>query len=138
VAHRDDVSPEHKGAIHVSRDQVELIDCSIRLRAEGHEAVTRTLGEAYGRPFDDIKEALYGTDNYVVDTNESGDITGIEREVYDDSFGGDPVWDAIAPWVDEGDYLAYRETWDNRTYRILFDGKGGHVTEWGRITYGAD
>lgn len=78
-----------------------------------------------------IPTALYGADNYyVVDTNEAGDITAIEREVYDDSFGGHDVWNAIAPWVDEGDYLACRETLDNRTYRILFDGKGGHVTEW--------
>ena len=77
--------------------------------------------------------AINDADNYyVVATNEAGDIVAIEREVYDDSFGGSGFWDAIAPWVDEGDYLAYQETWDDSTYRILFDGVGGYVTQPGR------
>ena len=116
----------------MSRDQVELIDYSIRIRAEGHAAVTKTLGDARGRVFDDVSAAINDADNYyVVATNEAGDIVAIEREVYDDSFGGSGFWDAIAPWVDEGDYLAYRETWDASTYRICFDGMGGYVTRRG-------
>ena len=122
----------------MSRDHVQLIDCRIRIRAEGHDAITAAVGESSARTFDDAEEALGATDDYiVVETNEAGDITGLERDSYDDSLAGRDVWDAIAPWVDADDYLAYRETWDESAYRVRFDGRGGYTTERGRMVYGA-
>lgn len=117
------------------RDQVELIDSRIRIRTEGHDAVARAIGATYGREFASVESAL-GIDDYIViETNEAGDITSIERDTFDDSFAGDPIWQAIAPWVDPGDYLTYRETHDGSTYRVVFDGRGGFDTRAGRVAY---
>ncbi|HJP89048.1 MAG TPA: hypothetical protein VJ850_08445 [Candidatus Limnocylindrales bacterium] len=108
------------------RDQVLLIQSSIRIRADGHTPIVDAIGAYYGRSFGSIEEAL-GIDDYVVvDRNEANDITGIERDTMDDSFAGPPIWDALAPWVDAGNFLAYRQTYDGLTYRVVFDGHGGY------------
>lgn len=117
------------------RDRVELIDSKIRIRAEGHAAIARAIGAAYGREFASAECALRIDDYIVIETNDAGDITGIERDTFDDSFAGDPIWQAIAPWVDPGDYLTYRETYDSSTYRVVFDGRGSYDKHAGRIVY---
>lgn len=116
------------------RDQVELIDSEIRIRAVGHASIVDELATKFGRPFDGIEAAL-GIDDYVVINYDGDDIVGIERDTFDDSFAGDVIWKAIAPYVDAGDYLVYRETYDGGTYKVVFDGHGGYDKLTGRVVY---
>lgn len=116
------------------RDQVELIDSEIRIHGAGHPEIVNELATEYGRSFDDIEEAP-AIDCYVVINYDDGDIVGIERDTFDDSFAGDVIWRAIAPYVDPGDYLIYRETYDGGTYKVVFDGEGGFQKLTGRVVY---
>jgi hypothetical protein len=116
------------------RDQVELTDSEIRIHAAGYPEIVKELATEYGRSFDDIEEAL-AIDDYVVINYDGDDIVGIERDTFDDSFAGGVIWKAIAPYVDAGNYLVYRESYDGGTYKVLFDGNGGFETLTGRVVY---
>lgn len=117
------------------RDQVELIDSQIRIRASGFAQIVADLSAEFLRPFDDIEDAL-GADDYVVTGYDEDDIVAIERDSFEESLVSEPIWKAIAPFVDAGDHLVYRETYDGRTYKVLFDGKGGFARLSGRVVFG--
>ncbi len=128
--HRRGARPASSEARRTVNDTVELTSSCIRIRREGHEAITRALSKFREEPFADVLDALYGVDQYAaLAMNDAGDITALERVPEDDSFTGSPVWDAIAPWVDPGDTLDYYETYIPYAYRVVFDGAGDWVRE---------
>lgn len=108
------------------RDAVELIDSDIRVPAQRHLAVMGKLQESVPwQTFADLDAALAFLDLYA-DYDEAGNLVSLERDAAHDSFPGDMIWTSLAAGAEAGNTITWRETYDGRVYRTVFDGRGGY------------
>lgn len=108
------------------RDAVELIDSDIRVRAQRHPAVMDKLQECVPwQTFADLDAALAFLDVYA-EYDEGGNLVSLERDASDESFPGELIWGSLAAGAEAGSTISWRETYDGRVYRTVFDGRGGY------------
>ncbi len=82
-----------------------------------------------------LTEALELWD-WETETNERGDIVGMEFLAADDSDAYELLYEALAPYAEPSSRLEFRDDFGNH-WRWVFDGSGVR-REVGRIAYGAE